>query len=110
MTSKERSLIIAALFTLVVLIAIGTIFYHSVENWSWTNSFYFSVSTITTVGYGDLYPTSDASKIFTSFYILIGVGTGLVALGIIGTDLLKRREEKIFERMLNGKFARLKKR
>ena len=50
----------------------GSIFYHIVEKWSWINSVYFSVITLTTVGYGDLLPTTNASKIFTMFYVFIG--------------------------------------
>ena len=35
---------------------------------------YFSVATISTVGYGDLTPQSDIGKIFTIFYMLVGIG------------------------------------
>lgn len=57
----------------VVLIATGTIVYHLIEEWSWVDSVYFSVVAVTTVGFGDLHPTTDASKLFTIFYILCGV-------------------------------------
>ena len=49
----------------------GTAFYWAAEDWSLIQSLYFSVVTLTTVGYGDLTPTSDYTRIFTVIYILI---------------------------------------
>jgi voltage-gated potassium channel Kch len=56
------------------IIVAGTTFYRFVENFSWVDAYYFSVITLTTVGYGDISPQTDTGKIFTTFYILIGVG------------------------------------
>jgi voltage-gated potassium channel Kch len=57
-----------------LIIAIGTVFYHLVEHFKWLDAYYFSVVTLATVGYGDLVPKTDAGKLFTTFYILAGVG------------------------------------
>jgi voltage-gated potassium channel len=65
-----RILLLAAVFILLI----GTVFYHLVEHWSWLNSYYFSVVTLTTVGYGDFAPHTNAGKIFTTFYLFIGIG------------------------------------
>ena len=67
---NNKKLVISTLVT----IGIGSVFYHFIENWSWINSIYFSVITLTTVGYGDLYPQTNIGKIFTIFYILTGIG------------------------------------
>ncbi len=64
---------ITAAITVLVL-ASGSIFYHFVEKWDWLDSVYFCVVTLTTIGYGDLTPKTDIGKLFTIFYILIGVG------------------------------------
>jgi len=45
-----------------------------VEGWSWIDSFYFTVITLTTVGYGDLAPERALSKMFTVIIILMGIG------------------------------------
>jgi voltage-gated potassium channel len=63
-------LLAATAFTLVS----GTVFYRVVEGWSWVDSFYFCTVTLATVGYGDLAPTKDVSKLFTAGYILTGFG------------------------------------
>ena len=38
------------------------------------DSLYFSVITLTTMGYGDFSPSTRAGKIFTMFYIFVGIG------------------------------------
>lgn len=58
----------------VTVLAVGVVFYHIVENLSWLDSLYFSVITLTTIGYGDIVPKTDAGKLFTTFYVLIGIG------------------------------------
>ncbi len=62
------------LFSSLIILAIGSTVYHFVEGWSWIDSIYFSVITLTTIGYGDFSPQTDFGKIFTVFYILIGIG------------------------------------
>jgi voltage-gated potassium channel Kch len=58
----------------VILLLTGTLFYHQWEGWSWLDSLYFSVVTLTTVGYGDLSPQTAVGKIFTIIYIILGLG------------------------------------
>lgn len=65
-----RSLFVLVIATLMA----GTTFYWYVEGWSLLDAFYFSSITLTTVGYGDLTPTTAAGKLFTVFYIFAGLG------------------------------------
>jgi len=55
------------------LLAMATVVYRLAEEWSWVDSFYFSAVAVTTVGFGDLSPTTDATKLFTVFYIFMGI-------------------------------------
>ena len=57
-----------------ITILVGAIFYHAVENLSWINSFYLCVMTLATVGYRDVTPHTNLGKIFTMFYVLLGIG------------------------------------
>jgi voltage-gated potassium channel len=62
------------LITTILIVFGGSIFYHFVEGWSYIDSLYFSVVTLTTIGYGDFSPQTDAGKIFTIIYIITGIG------------------------------------
>ena len=57
-----------------VAIVSGTVFYTLVEDLRVIDALYMSVVTLATVGYGDFTPKTDAGKLFTVFYVLIGVG------------------------------------
>jgi voltage-gated potassium channel len=58
----------------VIAIISGTGFYSIVEGLRIVDALYLSVATLTTVGYGDLAPETDAGKLFTVVYMLVGVG------------------------------------
>src|SRR5215217_2402206 len=63
------------LLALVVSLSVsGTTFFTLVEGWSVLDAFYFSVTTLTTVGFGDPAPTTALGKIFTILYIFVGLG------------------------------------
>jgi voltage-gated potassium channel len=79
---------------------VGTIFYHYAEGWSYISSFYFSVTTLTTVGYGDLVPTTETSRLFTSFYILTGVG---ILLGLVKAVATHTQEKSPLDRLFGRK-------
>lgn len=80
-----------ALFFLVAATLLsGTLFYRQAEGWGLLDAFYFSVITLTTVGYGDLAPTTAASKIFTVVYIFVGVGLVLGFVNAVAARSLNR--------------------
>jgi hypothetical protein len=63
----------ALLIWVIVLLAIGTIFYNQVEGWEVLDSLYFSVVTLSTVGYGDFAPETSAGKVFAMVYMFFGL-------------------------------------
>lgn len=77
------------------VVALGTVVYHQIEGWSWSTSFYFTVCTLTTIGYGDVVPTTDSSRLFTAFFALAGVSIALASFGIIGASYLRRGQEML---------------
>ena len=70
--SDEAFRVLLAL--VVSLLVSGTTFFSLVENWSVLDAFYFSVTTLTTVGFGDPAPTTTLGKLFTILYIFVGLG------------------------------------
>ena len=70
------------------LIALATVFYHFQEGWRWIDSLYFSVITISTVGYGDFSPQTDLGKLFTVAYLFMGIGLFVVATATLAEHLL----------------------
>ncbi len=76
-------------------IGLATVFYHWAEKWSWLDSFYFSVITIATVGYGDLAPTTPLSKIFTMVYILCGIGVFVTATATLASQLISTAHDDL---------------
>jgi voltage-gated potassium channel Kch len=81
------------LATTVLVLAGGSIFYHYIENWSWVDSIYFSVITLTTVGYGDFSPDTELGKVFTIFYIIIGIGIILTFIDTLYQHYSGKRKE-----------------
>jgi voltage-gated potassium channel Kch len=68
-----------------VAIVSGTGFYTLVEGLRVVDAFYFSVVTLTTIGYGDFAPETDAGKLFTALYALVGVGILLAFVTTVAT-------------------------
>lgn len=92
---NARTQLIVAVSGLQILLIGGTVLFHILEDWTWIQSFYFTVVTLTTVGYGDLAPSNDTTRLFVSFFILIGVTYTVGALGIISAGYLNRRSSKL---------------
>ena len=67
---EQKALMIAVCF----LLALGTVFYHNIESMSYLDALYFSVVTLATIGYGDLYPVTTLGKLFSILYVFLGVG------------------------------------
>ena len=56
------------------------------------HSLWWAVATLTTVGYGDVYPITAGGRIFTFFVLLIGLGIVSVPAGLVSSALSKARE------------------
>ena len=82
-----RLIFIAAL--LVAIIIFGTVGFVVVEGWSLFDSFYMTMITLTTVGYGEVHPLSRAGRWFASLLMLTGVSTVFVSLAVLGETLLR---------------------
>lgn len=95
----ERQIFYIIILAISVLIA-GTAGYVVIEGWPLLDAFYMTVITLTTVGFGEVYPLSSSGKIFTIFLVGSGVFVvtysisflvSLLAEGRAGEFLLRRR-------------------
>lgn len=75
------------IFMASVFVAIGIVFYHYVEKLTWLDSAYYTVITLATVGYGDITPKTSAGKLFTIFYVMIGI---TIFISLANTIIKKR--------------------
>jgi voltage-gated potassium channel len=80
-----------ALCFLAAVVFGGTAGYMSVEGWGFIDSLYMTVLTLSTVGYGEVYPLSPAGKILSIVIIVTGVGAAAYAVGTAGKLMLEDR-------------------
>jgi len=81
----------ALLRLMVLLVAIATLFYGTVEGWRILDAMYFSVITLATIGYGDIVPKTDAGKIFTMAYAVVGIGIFVALVTILANIVIETR-------------------
>ncbi|MDH4263143.1 MAG: potassium channel family protein [Spirochaetia bacterium] len=92
---------------LTLLVVTGSQGYHMIEGWNLTDSVYMTIITITTVGFGEVYPLSDPGKWFTILLVISGVGFYGLAINVIVNNFLERNfkvimeESKVKERLKN---------
>ena len=55
-------------------------------------SLWWAIATLTTVGYGDIYPITTGGKIFTTVILFIGLGIVAVPAGLVATALSEARD------------------
>ncbi len=100
MVSVEFRLRIS-LYALLSVIAVGTIVFMIIERLSLTDAFYFTIVTVTTVGYGDLHPVTQGGKIAAIILIVAGVGSFLGLVANATETLLNKREKRVMIEKLN---------
>jgi voltage-gated potassium channel len=89
-----------ALLALVAVVVLGTFGYIILEDISFLTGLYMTVITITTVGFSEVIPLSDAGRVFTMILII----TGFSCLTFFGHSFI----EAVMERALSGRGERKK--
>ncbi|MFL1011285.1 potassium channel family protein [Flavisericum labens] len=87
-----RTKIYTAVFLLGIILLIGVAGYKMISGYSWVDALYMTVITMTTVGFGEVVPLNDTSKIFTIFLILASVVIVGYALSIITEYILSKND------------------
>jgi voltage-gated potassium channel len=86
---RHRKMQIALAF-LTLLTAAGTFIFWELEDWTVIDALYFTVATLTTVGYGDVVPTLPATKLLATLYMILVVPMILIGIGIV-SDIVERQ-------------------
>ncbi len=89
------AVVFVTLYGTVGSLLYGNEFSPPIDNY--INAFYFTVTTITTVGFGDIIPASDGARLFTTSLIIIGVGVVLSTIVLIGQSFINQLD-KVSER------------
>ena len=90
------------LLIIFVLLVVGTLGYHFIDDYNFFDGFYMTVITIATVGYGEIHPLSTAGRVFTSFLIITSFGTFAYAISMFTKFFMDGEIQSYFkERKLN---------
>ncbi|XLS28258.1 potassium channel family protein [Flavobacteriaceae bacterium M23B6Z8] len=85
-----RSKFYTALTLLVLVFIIGVIGYRSLAGYSWIDAMYMTIITVTTVGYREVQPVDDQTKLFTIFLIIFSVFIFAYAISVITEYILTK--------------------
>jgi voltage-gated potassium channel len=93
MAKEQIILFMGVTLVLIYFAAIGIYYFENEaqpEHFSSIfDSLWWSIITLTTVGYGDVYPITVGGRVFTFFILLIGLGIVAIPTGIISSSLTK---------------------
>ncbi len=99
--SSRPKIVVFLLSVMILVIVLGTLMY-IIEGSSDTkgfdnipNSIYWAIVTLTTVGYGDVFPATAFGKVVASFIMILGYGIIAVPTGIVTAEFSRKKREKV---------------
>ncbi|TFH00750.1 MAG: potassium channel protein [Calditrichales bacterium] len=105
---STRHIILSVMMTALVII-MGTAGYMLIEGWDFLDSAYMTVTTLATVGYGEVHKVSRIGQIYTIVLIIVGVGFFLYVIGAVVQFMVEGRVRTILgRRRLDKKIDKLK--
>lgn len=90
---------------MLIILAGGALVYSWLEPWSYLESLYFCFVTLSTVGFGDYLPSSPASRAFSIFYIVFGLGIGMLMIAVL-TGLVAESHDSV-DSFVSSKFKEI---
>jgi voltage-gated potassium channel len=93
---------------IVTTLSIGTVGFTVIDGYPPFDAFYMTLTTMTTVGYGEIHPLSHAGRVFNSFLIVFGVTTIFIAIGAMTQTIIelefgdpsgKRRNKRMIDNL-----------
>jgi voltage-gated potassium channel len=105
----SRFRVFYAVLAVAIAIAVGTVAFFLIEGWSMLDSLYVAAQTLTTVGYGDVTPTTRNGRLFATLFMLAGVGVVLYALTTAVHSIVQSELVATFgQRRLSRKMSKLR--
>jgi voltage-gated potassium channel len=101
MMQEVRRRLQVFLIVFLIVTVFGSVGFMMLENLSFADAFYYSIVTLSTVGYGDIHPTSQASRMFAVLLIVMGGATFFGVIANATEILILRRELKNRARKVN---------
>lgn len=99
---NKKSQLISSLFIILILMIISSIIIYNVENSVqpevFSNAFsgmWWAIVTLTTVGYGDIYPITITGKVFSAIISVLGIGLIAIPTGIISAGFIEKIKGKV---------------
>jgi voltage-gated potassium channel len=98
---KKKSELIVTFFVVFLLLIIASSLIYEFEREAQPEKFssipgsmWWAVVTLTTVGYGDVYPVTTMGKILSSFIALLGIGLFALPAGILSAGMVEEMQKK----------------
>jgi voltage-gated potassium channel len=97
----------SAVFMLVGISVIGVMGYRLISGYSWIDAIYMTVITVATVGFGEVVPLDNQSKIFTVFLILasviiVGYAISIITEHILSKSNIEELKNKKMQKKIDG--------
>jgi voltage-gated potassium channel len=105
---RLRKELIGGIVALVIVFLLGTLWYRFIEGWTWIESAYMTVSTLATVGFGEINPLGQRGRLFTMVLIIMGVVsigyivnrlTEALIQGYFQEGIRERQERRLIEKL-----------
>ena len=88
--------LVLALTLTFVSLAVGLTGFRLIEHLGWVDAFYMTVTTIATVGFGEVHPFSEAGRVFVSVYIFFNLLVTAYLVSVLTTFIFDGELRKIF--------------
>lgn len=94
---RKKSQLFSSIFIVLLLMIVAAVLMYNIENSSqpdkFSNAFdalWWAVATLTTVGYGDIYPVTALGKLLSGIIAVLGIGLVAVPTGIISAGFIEQ--------------------
>ena len=105
---RKKDQLLSSVFVAGLLLIIASVLMYNVENAAQPDTFtsvfhsmWWAVATLTTVGYGDIYPITVLGKVLASLIAVIGIGIVAIPTGIVASGFTELVQEQSQDKSKN---------